>query len=487
MVKHKNKRKQSGLDIDGPAQKKIAGIVTPPPDGEKPKTIHAIGLHSDDLDIAIDALNTLAANPHILKSKVCKDIRTAVYQFQKACTTGFNASIDTNLTARISGALADGGYTDARILLAEMRIRRQTAKLGALCRWVRDLDVVSGLAAQLDEHAPSRTAKEEELLVVLDGILRLIGPTDYTVEENATPLTGPLIPRQAWNLRGNKTRRNVYDTVLDRSILSSIPPTVKADFRIIETIPALERKPANLHPAIVFTSRDNAIPLSSTPLEATHHRHPIVPNLHILLDVLAPEECTQIIAAAETIGFTPDAPVRAEGEESSVLAHNFYWLVDEAFHEKLWSRVEAFVPKEVSGKKVRGINRRFRVYRYVPGAEYRAHIDGAWPPSGINPATDEYIYDNSPPNAKQSSLFTFLIYLNDEFEAGETTFFLPSAREGSMNAYSVKPIQGSILLFPHGETDGSLLHEGTGVRQEAKQSAKYVIRTDVLYDVDASV
>jgi len=161
--------------------------------------------------------------------------------------------------------------------------------------------------------------------------------------------------------------------------------------------------------------------------------------------------------------------------------------VDEAFHEKLWSRVEAFVPKEVSGKKVRGINRRFRVYRYVPGAEYRAHIDGAWPPSGINPATDEYIYDNSPPNAKQSSLFTFLIYLNDEFEAGETTFFLPSAREGSMNAYSVKPIQGSILLFPHGETDGSLLHEGTGVRQEAKQSAKYVIRTDVLYDVDASV
>lgn len=61
-----------------------------------------------------------------------------------------------------------------------------------------------------------------------------------------------------------------------------------------------------------------------------------------------------------------------------------------------------------------------------------------------------------------------------------------------MNAYPVKPIQGSIALFPHGETDGSLLHEGTGVQAEkaangeAKQTAKYVIRTDVLYDVDAS-
>lgn len=53
-----------------------------------------------------------------------------------------------------------------------------------------------------------------------------------------------------------------------------------------------------------------------------------------------------------------------------------------------------------------------------------------------------------------------------------------------MNAYPVKPIQGSIALFPHGETEGSLLHEGTGVRKEAQPSAKYVIRTDVLYDVD---
>jgi hypothetical protein len=110
--------------------------------------------------------------------------------------------------------------------------------------------------------------------------------------------------------------------------------------------------------------------------------------------------------------------------------------------------------------------------------------DGAWPPSSIDPATDQYIYDSSLPEAKQSSLFTFLIYLNDEFEGGETTFFLPSAREGSMNAYPVKPIQGSIALFPHGETEGSLLHEGTGVRKGDHPSAKYVIRTDVLYDVD---
>ena len=97
--------------------------------------------------------------------------------------------------------------------------------------------------------------------------------------------------------------------------------------------------------------------------------------------------------------------------------------------------------------------------------------------------TDKYIYDSSPADAPQSSLFTFLIYLNDEFDAGETTFFLPSATDGIMNAYPVKPIQGSVIMFPHGEAVGSLLHEGTGVRSGG---AKYVIRTDVCYDVNPS-
>lgn len=118
-------------------------------------------------------------------------------------------------------------------------------------------------------------------------------------------------------------------------------------------------------------------------------------------------------------------------------------------------------------------------------AKKQLSSDGAWPPSGIDPTNDTYIYDSSPPGAKQSSLFTFLIYLNDEFDAGETTYFLPSAKEGCMNAYSIKPIQGSVAMFPHGETEGSLLHEGTGVKRGSKASAKYVIRTDVLYDVDA--
>lgn len=92
MAKSKSKRKQHGVQDGGPAKKPKNAIVTPPPDAGEPKTIKSLGLDEDDLDIAIDTLNTLAENPSVIKSKACKDLRTAVYEFRQACTTGFNAA-----------------------------------------------------------------------------------------------------------------------------------------------------------------------------------------------------------------------------------------------------------------------------------------------------------------------------------------------------------------------------------------------------------
>ncbi|KAI1617220.1 hypothetical protein EDD36DRAFT_157805 [Exophiala viscosa] len=508
MGKNKAKRALQSSHYNGPATKKakISAITTPPPDApiSRPQTLNDLDLTHDDLEISVDVLNTLAENPGIIKSKVCKELRTAVFTFRQACTTGVNASVDSNLTSRISGALADENYVEARILLAEMRIRGQAPKLGALCRWTRDLDVVGGLQLDLDDDQINLEAadivkkscpRKEPLVKVLDSILRVVGPVDCTIEPD-TPLDTNrlIISRRAWNLRDTTTSsEQTYASVLNSSIYETAfgedSTSISSHFRVIETIPGLQRKPPNLHPAILYASKDNTISLIANATTPTHHTHPIVPNLHLFHSVLTSQECTQIIAAAETMGFTPDAPIRAPGEESSILAHNFYWVADPAFCTNLWDRVAPFVPSNINGQNVRGLNRRFRVYRYVPGAEYRAHIDGAWPPSGIDLVTDTYIYDDSPKGSPQSSLFTFLIYLNDEFDAGETTFFLPSVREGVLNSYPVKPVQGSILMFPHGETEGSLLHQGTGVARgkEGSPSAKYVIRTDVLYDVGAGV
>ncbi|KAI3394830.1 hypothetical protein diail_2167 [Diaporthe ilicicola] len=505
MSKSKQKRKQQSQQQLGTVKKiktDQATTVTPvlPTVGAtfEPKFLNTV-VPEEDLEITVDTLRALVENPGLIKSKACKELRTAVFEFRNACTTGFNAAADANLTSRISGALADGGHTEARILLAEMRIRQQAPKLGALCRWVRDLDVISGLAEQREGRA-RRTAAQAETLKVLDAILRVTGPVDHSrppppegdnIAASPDDPAGPMVVRPAWDLRdASRPPRMVYDSVTDGTLPTSIPAGVRSQFRVIQTIPGPERNPPNRHPATLHASADGAIALAApgspdAPATALH-THPAVPGLRLLRDVLSPDECGRIVGAAEAIGFAPDAPVRPGGDdegENSVLAHNFYWVADEEFCRGIWARVGPFVPERVGGRKVRGLNRRFRVYRYVPGAEYRAHIDGAWPPSGILP-DDTYQYDASPEGAKQSSLFTFLIYLNDEFEAGETTFFLPAAREGALNAYPVRPVQGSVAMFPHGEAEGSLLHEGTGVRRGARPSAKYVIRTDVEYDVD---
>lgn len=478
-------------------------IVTPPPDNfvtEDPKTVHTV-VAEEDLEITIDTLKTLARYPGLIKSKGCKDLRVAVYDFRQACTTGVNTAGkslrytfcctwsltsvgDSNLTSRVTAALIDGKYTDALVLLAEMRIRGESPKLGALCRWVRDLDVVSGLSMKVDgvSHAVKWSTQDRERLRVLASILQVSGPTD-TSTEGLGFTCDPIRLCEVWNLRNDDNQIQIYQEVLDGTLLKQCSGDATEQFRIIETTPGSQRKPPNLHPAILHASQDDAIFLSHQAPPTSIHHHPIVPNLSLIKDVLSVSECSSIIAAAQTVGFTPDAPIMNSREDSSVLAHNFYWVVDAPFAAKLWQRVKPYVPEQVDGKLVRGLNRRFRVYRYVPGAEYRCHIDGAWPPSGIDPTNDTYIYDSSPPTARQSSLYTFLIYLNDEFEAGETTFFMPSIHNGVMNAYPVKPVMGAVAVFPHGEGKGALLHEGSGVRT----GAKYIVRTDVLYDVGTAV
>lgn len=131
-------------------------------------------------------------------------------------------------------------------------------------------------------------------------------------------------------------------------------------------------------------------------------------------------------------------------------------------------------------------------HRYFPGAVYRPHIDGAWPGSGLAPdgSYSDDVYDG-----KRHSRLTFLIYLNGGFEGGETTFFLgdpPHVAEDLptscksvaqakkyIHARAVTPQVGSVLCFPHGAAVGSLVHEGSAVRT----GVKYVIRTDVLYEI----
>jgi hypothetical protein len=489
MTSKSKKRKQNAQpNVPKKLIKTISKPVTPPHDGDSdgdgggdaaslgPTSLFTV-VSQEELEVTVETLTALSDHPALIKSKACRDLRVAVYEFRQVCATGQN-SASSNLTGRITAALADGKYTDARVLLAEMRIRGEELKLGALCRWVRDLDVVSRVSTCYHDAAVDRSPKEREVIAVLDAVLRVCGSIDTNSTVNSD-LSSPIAVQDTWNLGSSVPTQQVYASVLDGTILAAAPQLPNS-LRVIETTPGPLRKPPNHHDALLYTSAPGAVPLSTTPPTISYKQHPLVPNLSLAINLLSPAECKAIIAAGESVKFLPDAPLREDGDVS-ILAHNFYWVVDQPFHDTLWSRISPFVPASVGGRLVRGLNRRFRVYRYVPGAEYRCHIDGAWPPSGILP-DDTYVYDASPPDKKQSSLFTFLIYLSDDFEGGETTFFLPSAREGTLNAYPVRPVMGAAAIFPHGDTS-ALLHEGTGVRK----GAKYVIRTEIEYDVEPTL
>lgn len=95
MAKSKSKKRQQGIQNGGPTKKvKQAAIISPPPEEElsaEPQSLHSV-VPEEDYEIAIDTLKSLAEHPKLIKSKACKELRTAVYGFRQACTTGFNAS-----------------------------------------------------------------------------------------------------------------------------------------------------------------------------------------------------------------------------------------------------------------------------------------------------------------------------------------------------------------------------------------------------------
>ncbi|KAF9479132.1 hypothetical protein BDN70DRAFT_879108 [Pholiota conissans] len=431
-------------------------------------------VYEDELETTTDTLLLLAKNPSLIGLKALKPFKTAVHDYWRVAHETTNTG--NSLTSRISSALVDHRHIDALVLLAEMVIREQVPKLGALQRWVRECDAV--LTPKMSQE------EENRVWQVLDAILRTTQPEMIT-EANSS---GNAM------LEPGKRLRWYTPFTVETGPAEKEPKPVNSDeisaaaavvLQPLQTTPGPERRPPNKHPAVIWYSPPDTFPLipsSERTRQPRRHELPGVPGAFIINDALEKFECEALVKAAETVGLIPDEPIAGSATQlSSVLAHNLIWLADTTFITTLYERLVHLLPQTVHGGAVKGINSRFRLYRYRPGALYRPHIDGAWPSSALNSSTTPpaYIYDSDP---TVYSRLTFLIYLNDDFEGGCTTFFLPSSTQGILEARPVKPRTGTVAVFPHGAAKGSLLHEGSGVLS----GAKYVIRTEVLYEVDKS-
>lgn len=345
----------------------------------------------DELQITIDTLTTLADNPQAFKDRGLRELKSALW----AAYTAANGGGGSSPTSRVSSALADGRWADAKSALADMRVRGIRPKLGALQRWVRECDAAA--------------AREGAVVwAVLDDILRTTAG-DASVRAEAGSITR--VPE--WVTRP-PTGVNVWEDLADGRLIPDRGAT-SAPFLPLQVTPGPQRRPPNQFASTVFYSPSNPLPLDPSYLSVTRLDHPSVPGAFILHNVLTVPEARAMVAAAEAVGLERDVPASGSATQlASVLADNLVWLADRPFLDTLFARVRAHLPPRMDGGDVAGVNARFRIYRYKPGNHYRPHIDGAWPASALGADEDGkpcYVYDSDP--ALYSRL-TFLLYLNGE-------------------------------------------------------------------------
>jgi prolyl 4-hydroxylase len=159
-------------------------------------------------------------------------------------------------------------------------------------------------------------------------------------------------------------------------------------------------------------------------------------------------ECAELIRHSERAGYEPATVTTADGTRLVDSIRNNARVIEDDFPRAvlLWSRVRAHIPPFLGPRQAIGVNERFRFYRYDPGERFAGHIDAP------------FRRENG-----ETSLLTFMIYLNGDFAGGET----------ALRETVVAPEPGMALLFRH-----DLFHEGRAVTK----GRKYVLRTDVMFN-----
>ncbi|MFN8393761.1 MAG: 2OG-Fe(II) oxygenase [Bacteroidia bacterium] len=171
------------------------------------------------------------------------------------------------------------------------------------------------------------------------------------------------------------------------------------------------------------------------------------PKIWTLPEFLTPAECNELIAQSEAMGYEEAKVSLSSGAVKMPGLRNNYRLIfsDKGLADRYWELVRMAVPEEMDGALAVGLNEQFRFYKYGSGQRFKRHIDGRFRR-----------------NEKEESRITFMIYLNEDYEGGETAF----------DDVTIHPRTGDALLFIHEQK-----HESIPIRS----GVKYVLRSDVMY------
>jgi predicted 2-oxoglutarate/Fe(II)-dependent dioxygenase YbiX len=178
-------------------------------------------------------------------------------------------------------------------------------------------------------------------------------------------------------------------------------------------------------------------------MEAIYHTD----KIWTIKGFLSEWECKELILFSENMGYQEAEVSLSSGAKMMKGLRNNYRVMttDTALAAKFWEKLKAFCPASIDDSFQSGLNEQFRFYKYESDQRFKRHIDGRF-------KRNEY----------EESRITFMIYLNDDFEGGETSF----------DEVIIQPKTGNALCFIH-----ELKHEGCPV----KSGIKYALRSDVLY------
>ena len=177
-------------------------------------------------------------------------------------------------------------------------------------------------------------------------------------------------------------------------------------------------------------------------------------EIYTIDNFLTVDECNKLIEKSEQIGFE-EAEVNVDGAQKmmKMIRNNERILFeDPEYAAALWQKLKNYVKPEIKNSTAIGLNEMFRFYKYNPSQRFKMHRDGSFKR-----------------NESEFSYYTFMIYLNDKYEGGETKF---ASNE------IITPKTGTALIFEHSQR-----HEGAALIS----GIKYVLRSDIMYKLKSDI
>lgn len=170
-----------------------------------------------------------------------------------------------------------------------------------------------------------------------------------------------------------------------------------------------------------------------------------LPFLRQIDNIFTEEECKELIERANKVGW--------KDIDRGIATYKRVTIVDKDLADLLFKKIKDLdlIGTHFNGSRITGLNEFFRFSKYEPGEKFNMHKDGF----NVNKAGDR-------------SIMTLNIFLNDDFDGGETDFYL---EDRTTLRFSCKPKPGRGALFYSQQ-----YHCGN----EVLNGYKYLIRTDVM-------